>query len=324
MNRKILFLTTAIIAGLSATSARAGFEWNPPPAKQAAASPAVPAPSGSSDTLGPLTPMPGEPAPVVKVEQVSEADIMDNGTQMPPVTSRAGMKSIGNAPQPLENIESENLPVPNQNNSGENISWSQPQTSAVVEGFGKDIPLAVAMQQIVPSNYVVSYQGGVDQGKPVTWNGGSVWTNVASDMLKSSKLHGVMSGNTITIADGVGADLQMQAPPSVVSPTVSDVPMAMAAGGRPILDMTQQKNWTAQAGQSLRETLQNWSGSANVELAWQDAKDMPISSAFSYNGTYDQAVDALLSLYSGGANEPKGKLYPNLPEGPSVLVIGSN
>ncbi len=316
MNRKILFLTTAIISVWATASANAGFEWNPPPVRQVPNVPAVSAPSSAPNIDGPLTPMPGEPAPIAKVEPVSEADIMDNGAAVAPVTQiNPGMKTIGNAPQELSNIDSESLPLPN-----ENISWEQPQISDVVEGFGKDIPLAVALQQIVPPAYKVSYDTGVDQGKPVTWNGGSAWTNVVSDMLKSRKLHAEMSGNTITISEGVGADLQMQAAPS----SMPAEPQIASTEAKPTLDMTRKNHWTAQAGQGLRETLQNWSGNANVELAWQDAKDIPIGSAFSYEGTYDQAVDALLSLYSGGANEPKGKLYPNLPEGPSVLVIGSN
>ena len=101
-------------------------------------------------------------------------------------------------------------------------------------------------------------------------------------------------------------------------------PVSPMQGGRPVIDMSLQKSWKAPAGQSLRQTLQEWSGQARVELAWQDAKDVSLNSAFSYDGTFDQAVDALLSLYSGGKEEPRGKLYPNLPEGPSVLVIGSN
>ncbi len=33
MNRKFLFLTTALISCLTVSHARAGFEWNPPSAK---------------------------------------------------------------------------------------------------------------------------------------------------------------------------------------------------------------------------------------------------------------------------------------------------
>ncbi|PZP57321.1 MAG: hypothetical protein DI586_00635 [Micavibrio aeruginosavorus] len=305
MNRKILFLTTAMITGFVVTPARAGFEWNPPPVRQPVAQPS-PAVSASPDIAGPLTPMPGEPAPIAKVEPVMEADIMDNGPVIQPVTTKPGMKTIGTAPQELTNIDAQELPVPSN-------------SSAVVEGFGKDIPLAVAMRQIAPPNYAVSYDAGVDQGKPVTWNGGSVWTAVVSEMLKGGKLHASLSGNTITISEGIGADLQI---PSSASTVMAEAPVA--PGGKPVIDMSKKGHWTANPGQGLRETLQNWSGNANVELAWQGAKDMPISSEFSYDGTFDQAVDALLSLYSGGANEPKGKLYPNLPEGPSVLLIGSN
>lgn len=330
MNRKILFLTTAMITGFAYAPANAGFEWNPPPARSAPAA-AVQAPASSmGDMGGPLTPMPGEAAPIARVEPVTEADIMDNGNQISPVktTTQAGMRSLGNEPQNLagQNIESDlMLPVP-----GEVSQMPLPQSpimmsepAANVEGFGKDIPLALALRQVVPPAYIISYEAGVDQGKPVSWNGGSAWTNVVSTMLDNRKLHATMSGNTITVSQGNGPALQMQAP--VPSPAMADnSPIIWQGGAKPVINMSEQQHWTAQAGQGLRETLQGWSRQAKVELAWQDAKDMPIGSTFSYDGTFDQAVDALLSLYSGESQEPRGKLYPNLPEGPSVLVIGSN
>ena len=330
MNRKILFLTTAMITGWAFTPAQAGFEWNPPPAKAAPAVTAGPSGSTADAVGGPLTPMPGEPAPIAKVEPVTEADIMDNGPQVAPVTAttQPGMRSIGNQPQELagQNIESDLvLPVPGEMSptpvAQSPVVMSQP--AAIVEGFGKDIPLAVAMRQIVPPVYMVSYEPGVDEGKPMTWNGGSGWTSVVSDMLDARKLHATMSGNTITVSEGRGAALQM--PVSQPAPVIADnSSITWDLGSKPVLNLKEQQHWTAKPGQGLRETLLNWSQQAKVELAWQNAKDMPIGSAFSFDGTFDQAVDALLSLYSGEPSEPKGKLYPNLPEGPSVLVIGSN
>lgn len=323
MNSKILFLTTALITGFAIAPAYAGFEWNPPPVRAAKAPASAQTPSNMpSDVGGPLTPMPGESLMPAKVEPVTEADIMDNGTPVPPVTSvstQPGMRSIGNEPQNLtgQNIDENALPVP-----GEMASAPAPESNAVVEGFGKDIPLAVALRQIVPSSYNVNYDAGVDQGKPVTWNGGKAWNEVASEMLARRKLHATASGNMITISEGVGADLlPVYAAAPAPAPVIAD---AASPSGKPTIDMNLQKRWAAQPGQGLRETLQNWSGQANVELAWQSDKDLPINNAFSYDGTFDQAVDALLSSYTGDANEPHGKLYPNLPEGPSVLVIGSN
>lgn len=239
-------------------------------------------------------PMPGEGAPI---EPVDAADIMDNGTSMPRVTEL----NAGTSPVMLQG----NGPV-----------------GANVEGFGKDIPLAVAMRQVVPPAYSLSFAPGLDQGKPVSWNGGRPWTDVVNDMLNNRKLHANLNGNTILISEGMGAALTLPASeaPAMVGENIAWLQDSPAG----IIDMTRQSKWEAAAGQSLHDTLESWSRKANVELAWQGGRDLPISSAFTYEGTFDQAVDSLLSLYSGGANEPMGKLYPNLPQGPSVLVIGAN
>lgn len=335
MNRKLLLLTT-LISGFSISAAQAGFEWTPPPMKAAAIAPSnMPQEnSAPSDMGGPLTPMPGEMSmATAKVEPVTETEIMDNGPQVAPVTqTQPGMRSLTNEPQ---NITAQNtsesdvmLPVPGEMPMSSIMPSTTipPQNPAMVEGFGKDIPLAVALRQVVPPIYTVAFDSGIDQGKPVSWNGGNTWDAVVSDMLRSRKLHATISANVITVSKGTGSDLMLPAPSMMAqnSPAMDSMDPVAVSGARPVLDMGMQKHWTAPSGQGLKETLQDWSRQAGVELAWQDAKDTPINSAFSYDGTFDQAVDALLSLHSGNANEPSGKLYPNLPEGPSVLVIGSN
>lgn len=293
MNAKLkifgrLCLTTALVAVTS--PALAGFEWNPPPAK--ASAPTASPSSVSTDPSGPLMPMPGEGAPI---EPVDAADIMDNGTVMPRVTEL----NAGTSPVVLQG-------------NGDN--------AANVEGFGKDIPLAVALRQVVPPAYNLSFATGLDQGKPVSWSGGRPWIDVVNDMLNNRKLHASLNGNTILISEGLGSALTL--PPSTTAPAMMADNIDGPTTGT--IDMTRQSKWEAAAGQSLHDTLATWSRQANVELAWQGGRDFPISSAFTYEGTFDQAVDSLLSLYSGGANEPMGKLYPNLPQGPSVLVIGAN
>ncbi len=347
-----LCLTTALITSVSVQKAQAGFQWNPA-AQTAPASPSVAA--QPSAVGGPLTPMPGEVASI-PIEPVSEVDMMDGGKPLAPVTTannQAGMKTLnmnGSAPQSLaaapESIESDvMLPLPGQGNSpalnGATMPPLSPVSTAadapVVEGFGKDIPLAVALRQIVPPAYNISISPGLDQGKPVSWNGGRAWPDVVSSMLATRKLHATLNGKTVTVAQGAGADLRIPANiasdlPVIVddaniasnnAPNIDSSP-AVSPSGRPVLNLGEQKHWAAKPGQGLRETLLSWSKLANVELAWQDVNDAPIGSAFAYDGTFDQAVDSLLSLYGGGANEPHGKLYPNLPEGPSVLVISSS
>ena len=68
-----------------------------------------------------------------------------------------------------------------------------------VEGFGNDIPLAMAMQQIVPSDYAYYFGEGVSPSTPVSWNGGKPWNMVVADMIAPAGMRLDVQGNVISI-----------------------------------------------------------------------------------------------------------------------------
>ena len=303
-----LCISTALVTFLTATSAQAGFQWNPPQSPIAPQSETIVTPNNSimpdAVTSGPLTPMPTDSASLPNIDQppAAPAGMKKDDADRTGMLETATMQLPG-VPAPLAPMAS-------------------PSATGMVDGFGKDIPLAIALRQVVPPQYAFSFAPGVDQGKPVSWTGGGPWPDVLNTMLASRKLHAEMNGNVLSIVDGQGPAVS---PAQISSMPVNAMPVAMASSSpQPVIDMMKQNHWEAKPGQSLQQTLKDWSAQANVALSWQDAGDMPIGSAFSYDGTFDQAVDALLSLYSGGPKEPRGKLYPNLPQGPSVLVVGMN
>ena len=56
---------------------------------------------------------------------------------------------------------------------------SAPSTGErVLEGFGEDMPLNLAIRQIVPHKYAVHYGAGVDVETEVDWSGGARWQRV--------------------------------------------------------------------------------------------------------------------------------------------------
>jgi hypothetical protein len=79
--------------------------------------------------------------------------------------------------------------------------------------------------------------------------------------------------------------------------------------------------WQAEKGDSLRETLMVWSSQAGVEMFWGADYDYRLPTAINMHGTFPDAVKSALTIYETSMNRPLGKLHPNLPEGPSVLVI---
>jgi hypothetical protein len=99
-------------------------------------------------------------------------------------------------------------PVVIQGNRGSNLpAVSSLQTGAtasgVVEGFADNVPLTVALRQVVPPQYAVSPQRGVDTGALVSWRGGRSWQDVLQSMLTPLGLEANVSGDTVRIAKGL-------------------------------------------------------------------------------------------------------------------------
>lgn len=81
----------------------------------------------------------------------------------------------------------------------------------LVDGFGRDIPLSFAVEQIVPPRYSVSYGPGVDAQRRVSWKGGADWNVVLNDMLSE---HGFSSDVSETEKLRITANPAARAPMS--------------------------------------------------------------------------------------------------------------
>jgi hypothetical protein len=70
------------------------------------------------------------------------------------------------------------------------LSFTASNLSAetVVQGFGEDIPLSYAIEQIVPDSHVVSYGKNVNVNKNVSWNGGKHWKVVLENLAIENQL----------------------------------------------------------------------------------------------------------------------------------------
>jgi len=69
-------------------------------------------------------------------------------------------------------------------------------------GFGRDLPLALALSQVLPPDYNFSFAKDVDAGATVSWQGGKPWNEVLQDMLRPMGMHAVISGKQVAIQKG--------------------------------------------------------------------------------------------------------------------------
>lgn len=417
-----------LLVGFFAVPAYAGFEWTPPPAAPAIAA----TPEG-----GPLVPA----APAAAVESMELIPV-----SQAPVAVDAVISDV--APKPLIERESGALPV-TPAETLETPAASGPFAEAL--GFGSDIPLALALGQIVPAEFAYSFASNVNPGVKISWNGGKPWNEVLNEALEPLNLRAEIIGTAVIVRnatpsfempavvesqqntmiprppvytaqplvtatpasndtsttpaqrgegtsdnyprrspqrknfmdsiftpdkdkgntappppqtqeEGVlienevspatqAASVAPAAPAAVTpipasdapvllraqkisyaddrmedtSPVMADRPMAQSASvgsnSPDVLDPLAVRFWQADSNRNLRDVLEEWSTAASVEMIWDSGYEYKLPASFSLHGTFPDAVTKVFSLYGKVEPRPQGKLHPNLPKGPSVLLV---
>lgn len=85
------------------------------------------------------------------------------------------------------------------------VALSAPHHDAGVTGFGRDLPLADAVRQLVPPTVPVVYASEVDRTRRITWRGqGRPWRDVLSDALAPTGYVAAHDGSALIIAAGSG------------------------------------------------------------------------------------------------------------------------
>jgi len=182
-NRIIRTLSLGLMSGtmmsalFMATPAHAGFNWTPPPAPPKAAPPPASGPDMSS---APLAPVEAETTAVAPAATAASAKVSE-----PPAENISWTPASSASPAPAE--------MPASAPPAESASYKE------VKGFGKDIPLAMAMNQIVPSDYSYSFAPEINPGTSINWQGDRPWNVVLNDALAPAGLVAVINNNSVRI-----------------------------------------------------------------------------------------------------------------------------
>lgn len=150
------------------SAAQAGFEWR-----------------------GPLEP---------PVRKSAPAPVQDDMSGLEPVMSWDGVSA---PPAAVEAAPVEASPVSPALAPFAATSPAPVTTAAVsddiVAGFGRDLPLVIALQQVAPAGHQFSFAPGVNPGAMVSWEGGKPWQAVMNDMLAPQGLGFQQQGNVIVV-----------------------------------------------------------------------------------------------------------------------------
>lgn len=260
-------------------------------------------------------------------------------TNTVPATRMGVSSNNGNAPRDLTPpVESQ--PVIAQA-SVTTVQTTAPANPDLIQGFGRDVPLTIATRQIVPSDHTVQYAPGVDPSTNVTWTGGRSWKEALNDALAEKNLKAIVIADSVMIEPVAGAALLRAEPLAAAAPLppianevrventstvtttttaatdmVPDVTVVQAAPQMPGKQM-----WVAPRASTLRQVLTDWTREAGVQMQWSAQYDYPLMSDVQIGGTFEEAVETLLSGLVDAQPRPVARLHPNEPNGPAILVV---
>lgn len=124
-------------------------------------------------------------------------------------------------------------------------------TYADAVGFGSDMPLALAMRQIVPAQYAFVFDPAVNQGAKVTWNGGKPWDIVLNDALKPLGYSVSVDDNIVHVGTGEKSAAAVPAP-AAMPVMAKSTPDQAAPAARPVREVYVRRNT---AGPDVEERM---------------------------------------------------------------------
>ncbi|MFY9288021.1 MAG: TcpQ domain-containing protein [Alphaproteobacteria bacterium] len=196
----------------------------------------------------------------------------------------------------------------------------------VVKGFAKQVPLAVALRQMLPAGYAFSIDPDVDLGILVSFQGGRPWRETLRDALDAAGLLMREQGQMVTISRQEGTPISVSAKAAAPAPNPSEnilvppMPVATSIAPPPSVASVAQ-TWKADAGESLHKTLDLWTSRAGIEINWIAEYDYPIQASFSYTGNFEDAVRHILTGFENAHPQPVAELHNNPGLGQKVLIV---
>lgn len=180
-----------------------------------------------------------------------------------------------------------------QAETGEFLMRESEETS--VMKFGKNVPLFVALENLVPKDWTVKLEEGLEK-QPVSWSGGEDWKSV---------VEAIAGGNDLKLAINE-----------------ADKRLALARGEEAAANLAARTPvvWALKPSLSMRDNLQAWAAQAGWSVDWAVDVDYPIDHEAKFKGAFEGeggVVDQLL----GGTAESAYPLSAVFYAGNKVLRV---
>lgn len=144
---------------------------------------------------------------------------------------------------------------------------------------GKNVPIALAITELIPSGHRFVIEGGVDPMMRISWEAGPVWFEVLSNAISAHGLYARLKDQVIIVT---------QTPPSAGE----QVPMRKSASSMPA-----ERVWEASQGESLEAIIYEWAQAAGVRTVVDLDTNYKLEQDFFYDGRFEDAVSLLMGRF---------------------------
>lgn len=355
MTQQSLLKKALLLSGVAlfafAAPAKAGFEWKGPletpqtaapmpeaPAMQAAPTTPVDAQGMSPDaSMAPVTDSGMSPAPGMTSDKAA-AQNSAAPTAMPEGWSKDAAAQAAAMPVSHDDAAASQRDVMPAMDKGASMNNGAAMDSSaaamngsaaagpVLNGFGSDLPLVIALQQIVPPGYQYSFANGVNPGVSVSWQGGKPWQQVLGDTLDKQNLGYRIQNNTVVIGnfgnsrahdDMMDSKSGMNDMSTMPAPAMSaPAPAASAStAAKPAADMPAPLWDSADAGKdsaSAKPAANSApvSGSTSSDAAANDMTPMSLNSASTASAPTTSASSARTPIISPSTSANRAGQLP--------------
>lgn len=160
------------------------------------------------------------PEPVTS--EILATPVTEDSTLMPTTTADAGEGDL------ISQIVTDTPAVAEDTAPVASIPALEIDGAEMAQGFGTDIPLVMAIRQIVPAKQAFAFEKGVNLSQAVSWQGGKAWPTVLSETLATVGLYARAHNDMLMIGKAEGKIVPAAPVKTEAAPAASDDVTSMA------------------------------------------------------------------------------------------------
>ncbi len=197
---------------------------------------------------------------------------------------------------------------------GRLVQVGAPMPGPALQGWADQIPLSLALEQIVPSGWKVETKG-VDVSKTVSWKGGRSWHAIVGDLAYGNRFDARIDWVDQTVSLGPVGSLapSVAGSPAPVrketggveaapAPFVATTPIVRPAApvAAPVVTLSPAPppvaSWTLDPSMTLKENVEAWAKKAGWNRVVWEGADYPVVAAATFTGAFESPEGPLAKL----------------------------